>query len=832
MLQFKRKHIIRSLEKGPKTLLIKRAIRYILPVLFFMLTISLLSYKHEEGIAGDTNSYLLVLIAASVLLNFVLLFLLSKAKSQKQAAVAEADESKKALDKVYNSGIIGLWYARFDGTIIEANDVFLNMIGYTRLDLENGVINWKVMTPPEHWETTQLAVGQLQTAGFSKAFEKEYIRKDGKRVSVLLASSVHGLDSKADIISFAIDTTEIKSARKREEELSERITNQQQEILRIFKNAPAAIIIRRGPDLRIDFANRAAQEIFSHRNFYGLTPEDYIKAAKSTLDTKLFRQVYETGKPYTAKSYHVKYDRYGTGKPVDTWFDFVLEPVYNAEGKVDGVATFCFEVTEIAKANLALKASEKQFRFIADALPNKLWTSDPSGQATYYNQGWYDYTGTKTFEELKEKVWSIIHPDDLERTREVWTTATVRGEDFQIEQRLQRHDGVYLWHLSRLQVQRDETGEINMWVGTSTDINDQKLTEEALSESEAHFKALANTNSLLIWQTNPDGITSYVNDTWRNYTGITAPVITEQHWLNAIHPEERVEISTLFNEAFSKREPVSLKYRFLNAQSGKYRWMLDTAHPVFNPDFNGYIGSMTDIHEQVMAQIATNMLMEKKDEFFGIASHELKTPITSMKASLQMLQRLSASGADIQKTSSLISMANKQVEKLTGIINDLLDVTRIQSGRMQLNKSSYMLRDSVMECIMEIRQNEPEHRIEIRKTSDISITADKLRMEQVIINFLSNAVKYSPGSPDIFVDIEEEPGFVRCSITDSGIGIPADKQSFIFDRFFRVHNSSQQFSGLGLGLFISSEIVKQHNGDVGMMSQEGKGSTFWFTLPV
>lgn len=151
---------------------------------------------------------------------------------------------------------------------------------------------------------------------------------------------------------------------------------------------------------------------------------------------------------------------------------------------------------------------------------------------------------------------------------------------------------------------------------------------------------------------------------------------------------------------------------------------------------------------------------------------------------------------------------------------------------MQLNKSNYDLNESLQDCLQEIQQQTKKHELVIEQDGPVQIAADRTRIEQVIINLLSNAVKYSPKEGRIFISIKTDEEGLKFSVTDQGIGIPADKQAYIFDRFFRVHESSQMFSGLGLGLFISSEIIAQHNGTMGLESEEGKGSTFWFTLPL
>ena len=235
-------------------------------------------------------------------------------------------------------------------------------------------------------------------------------------------------------------------------------------------------------------------------------------------------------------------------------------------------------------------------------------------------------------------------------------------------------------------------------------------------------------------------------------------------------------------------------------------------------------------HQQVLKQAAED-LMAKKDEFMSIASHELKTPITSVKASLQILQRMAEKNENLQPAAPFVDKAARQVNKLTAIIHELLDVTRIQAGKLELDKTDFNLGELILECVDQCKLDDKEHVFQIDGDKNLLIYADRNRIDQVLCNLLTNAIKYSPGAGLIIVAFEKlENGLVKVSVTDNGIGIPEDKTADIFDRFYRVENRPQYYSGIGLGLFISSEIIKRHGGEIGVESILGKGSTFWFTV--
>ncbi|MEO7800450.1 MAG: ATP-binding protein [Ginsengibacter sp.] len=225
-------------------------------------------------------------------------------------------------------------------------------------------------------------------------------------------------------------------------------------------------------------------------------------------------------------------------------------------------------------------------------------------------------------------------------------------------------------------------------------------------------------------------------------------------------------------------------------------------------------------------------LMRKKDEFMSVASHELKTPITSVKGALQIVERFTLNDEHMKAVQPFVQQANRQVNKLTAIINDLLDITKIQSGQLKLFISEFTARELLDECYEQVRFSLNGHSIIMKGDLDKKISADKYRMEQVMNNLISNALKYSPGKSEVLIEVEHQADSIKISVTDYGIGIAKEKIPYIFGRFFRVEETSQSFSGLGLGLYISSEIVRRHQGNIGVTSEAGIGTTFWLNIPL
>jgi len=255
-------------------------------------------------------------------------------------------------------------------------------------------------------------------------------------------------------------------------------------------------------------------------------------------------------------------------------------------------------------------------------------------------------------------------------------------------------------------------------------------------------------------------------------------------------------------------------------------------------------GKFTADHEQIVAAVAAQAAIAldnaklyeeikasnaKKDEFIGLASHELKTPVTSISGYLQIIER---DLPDDDRNKKFVSKARQQVGKLSALISDLLDVSKIQAGKLPPNYSSFNLVNLLTEVTEVMQQNNNTYKIELNCESDnILINADQQRIEQVIINLISNAIKYSPGTSRIIVRATISENKVRVSVQDFGIGIAKDQHERIFSRFYRVQNLAAHMSGLGIGLHICNEIITRHKGKLWVESASGEGSTFFFELP-
>jgi signal transduction histidine kinase len=224
------------------------------------------------------------------------------------------------------------------------------------------------------------------------------------------------------------------------------------------------------------------------------------------------------------------------------------------------------------------------------------------------------------------------------------------------------------------------------------------------------------------------------------------------------------------------------------------------------------------------------MKEEKKDEFISIASHEMKTPLTTAKAYLQLTEQ--AIGTTNEPAYLYAKKASSSIDRLHGLISELLDVSKIQHGKLAYNISRFNFNEMLDSTIEGIQYASPKHTIIKKGKVKQEVTGDRNRLQQVLINLLSNAVKYSPDANEVLVYVEEQDDNIKVAVKDKGIGLSPNSLEKIFERYYRVEEHAVQFQGLGIGLFISYEIIRRHKGTLWVESEQGKGSTFYFTLPI
>ncbi|WP_345214219.1 PAS domain-containing sensor histidine kinase [Mucilaginibacter gynuensis] len=380
----------------------------------------------------------------------------------------------------------------------------------------------------------------------------------------------------------------------------------------------------------------------------------------------------------------------------------------------------------------------------------------------------------------------------------------------------------------QLQLKNDELAIAH---NAAEKMNDEleDIVKERTSElliSREHFKLLANNIPQMTWTSLPTGELNFYNRQWYDYTGLDLQHEREYKFEDIVHPDDLEITNQKYNAAIESGNIFEVENRYRKGTDGSYRWHLNRAIPLW--DEAGHIilwvGTATDIEEQ-------KQQMQRKDEFIGIASHELKTPLTSLKGYLQLLGTYKK---DVLPPTikTYIEKANLASNKLQHLVNDLLDVSKIQAGRLEYQFERFDISKALASCIENARHIYPDNIFYENVQPDIIISGNAERLEQVVMNFINNAVKYSQDDKRIIITTERLQGYLRVSVTDFGIGMSKKEIGRVFERFYRVEDMKFMASGLGMGLYISTEIINSHKGKIGVDSELGKGSTFYFDLPL
>lgn len=362
-------------------------------------------------------------------------------------------------------------------------------------------------------------------------------------------------------------------------------------------------------------------------------------------------------------------------------------------------------------------------------------------------------------------------------------------------------------------------------------LENSKKIKEDLRHNERHLTQILETMAEGVCIINLAGKLTYTNPMARkifgqDQTGLLTGSCSDDKWQNL-----RLDGSPLPYEEHPMAVVMASKETLYDAEisiqpaHGERFYISFNAAPIF--DDNGTlvegVGTFMDVTNR-------RKLIQHKDEFISVAGHELKTPITSLKLTLQLLSRM-RDNPSAEVMPKLIDQASRSLDKVNVLIADLLNVSKVNEGQLHLNKTWFTISQVVDDCCYHIRAA-GDYALYTDGDVELKVFADIDRIDQVITNLVNNAVKYAPDSKKIAVHISKEGPIVKVSVSDKGPGIPREKLVHLFDRYYRADTNGQQVSGLGLGLYIAAEIIRKHKGQIGVDSEVGKGSSFWFTLPL
>ena len=440
---------------------------------------------------------------------------------------------------------------------------------------------------------------------------------------------------------------------------------------------------------------------------------------------------------------------------------------------------------------------------------------------------------------------TLIIPPELRAEEDMILAKLRRGEHIDhFETVRMRKDGTRLDISLTISPIKNRAGQIIGASKIARDITESKrlrrdleLLYQTVQQSRDQLDIILHgvADGIIVYD--PHGNIIYANDAAASMTGTTsaqalmeAPetataaryeIIDEQR--RPFSPSQFTHLRVLAGEPEAE---VVMGYR-LKGENQPERWSLVKSRPIYNE--RGEVSMVVTIIHDITERIATE---QRKDLFISTASHELKTPVTSLKGFTQVLQRRLAKQGD-QQGLHYLSRIEAQITRLTKLVTDLLDISRMQVGKLAFQKEPFNLDSLVDEIVENVQASTTTHEIIVEGRTGAQVLGDKDRLGQVFINLLTNAVKYSPQANKVVVRLFRENDQAVVSVQDFGIGIDEVYHQHIFERFYQVNDAEEHtYSGLGIGLYISKEIIDRHAGSIAIKSRKGEGATFIVALPL
>jgi PAS domain S-box-containing protein len=631
-------------------------------------------------------------------------------------------------------------------------------------------------------------------------------------------------------------------------------------LLQMFEQAPNFIAVLSGPEHVYVHANPAYLDYVGRGEIIGRRVRDAIPEVAEQGWVAVLDRVYRSGEPYIGQAAPVRLRRSGRQGLDETLVDFVFQPMRDDHGAVTGILIVGHDVTEhqrtlrrlrdreqaLLEAARTLSLQRRQVEALLESTPlgiafvdragrllldsaenRKLWGPfpTPASVADYAAfKGWWADGGPRHGQPLQPEDWPLAR--------------ALRGEDVQgqvIEIETFDQPPRHRTMLLHAKTIRDDDGHIANAVVAQIDITAQVEIENALRQSEARFRTIAEAMPQMVWSTRPDGFHDYYNQQWYVFTGVPDGSTDGEAWNGMFHPEDQVRAWNRWQHSLGTGDPYEIEYR-LRHHSGEYRWVLGRALPV--RDARGtivrWMGTCTDIHDQVRAQEMLREEDRRKDEFLAMLAHELRNPLSPITSSAALLPRVADDPARVRHIGALIG---RQAAHMRGLVDDLLDVSRVTSGLVALVREPVDVRHVLAEALEQTRplMDAQAHRVSIDAGSGpLTVLGDRNRLVQVFANLLNNAGKYTPreGCIDVTVGIGDAQLVV--SVRDNGLGMTPALLSRMFDLFVQGERTPDRSQGgLGIGLALVRRIVELHGGTVsGRSDGPGRGSELRVVLPM
>lgn len=727
-----------------------------------------------------------------------------------------AEEAAARMAAIVQSSDDAIISKTLEGVITSWNDSAKRIFGYNAEEMIGQHIS-KLLPPDRLNEETDI-ISRIKKGERVDHFETVRVRKDGSLIDISVTISPIK-DSNGKILGASKIARDITDRKRVEQELQESEVR-----LRLATEGTKLATWDLDIQTREIIYSPRLPEIFGHDTTAVLTHSEMREQIEEHDRVNIVEKAFEKALQTGIYFYEARITRPSKEK---AWIRTQGKVIFDEKHIPLRMIGTMMDITAEKNAITALEESTVRTNIAIESAELGTWELNTTTRDVIYSKRYLEILGFNADAHPDHpELLKHIHPDDVEKRNKAMQLAYKTGI-LNLEMRLVvGKNGSLRWVKVKGRVFYDANRQPVKIMGTIADVTEQKLYENNLLESEEKFRLLADSMPQHIWTGDAAGNLNYFNKSVYDFSGLTKEQIAKDGWLQIVHPDDREENIKKWMESITSGEPFLFEHRF-RRHDGEYRWQLSRAIP--QKDSKGriqmWVGTSTDIDEIKKHE-------QQKDDFIKIASHELKTPITTVKGYVQLLLKTHGAGNDTFLASSLLTI-DKQILKLTKLIADLLDVTKIETGSLNMVKESFAIGDVISETAKDIDAAHSSHSIVIDLRANSVINADRDRISQVLSNLFTNAIKYSPKADKIIVTIDKTDTDVVIAVQDFGIGIAPEDQSKIFDRFFRAAGKDERtFPGFGIGLFIVNEILSLHHGKIWVKSEKDKGATFYFTLPL
>lgn len=610
----------------------------------------------------------------------------------------------------------------------------------------------------------------------------------------------------------------------------------------LLMQAPAAIAVVRGPQHVYELVNPLMSQVLGQRELVGKPIREAIPELAGQGWFEILDQVYASGKTHQGTERRAMLDRHNNGQLEETYFDYTIQPTYNAQGEVDGIITFGVEVTEQVRARQEVQAAHAEAEAARKRL-YELFMLAPVPICVVRGSTHVFELANPLRRQMagnRELVGKPIREAQPELAGQGWfeilDQVYASGKPYYVNEgtaMLDRHNNGQLEEARfnyTFQPTRNAQGEVEGILALGVEVTELVRARQEAQESRQRLELAQQAGHIGTFEWDIQRQSIHWTAEMEALYGLAAGTFkqTYQAWINLISPLDLPRFEKRLQAAVADGKPWHDEFRII-WPDGSLRWLASRAVVALDAQHRSVrmIGVNIDI-------TASKELDEQKDAFVGVASHELKTPVTSLKMYADLLQRRFERTGD-DDSAHLVEKMNRQVDRLATLIQDLLDITQLEVGQLHIVPRPTDLLAVVHESVEMVQTASPAHNILIEEaTSPLPlICADAKRITQVVTNLLSNAVKYTPANSQVIIRLAHTPDEVRVSVQDNGPGIARERQPHLFQRFCRMSGPLEKsYPGLGLGLYIASEIIAHHQGQIWVESEIGEGATFSFTLPV